>query len=156
MPRSALPEHINEAHEWDGKDDDQHWYTKWRKSVKHLMAFGPRAKESWARWREVPKILFCAKGRGPWRWEYFDGSDTGPMITGKHYVTRCQLWTRWHIALQWPLFFSCHFYPKASDVIPAGQREDRDGKLWLFYIGAKRDADRVYWFPAFYIGRNWK
>ena len=173
MPKSALPEHIDEAHEWNGKDDDQHWYTKWRKYVKSWFAFGPRATERWARWREYPVVLFGIRGRGVWRGESSDGSHqdciSDRVLTrhseheaGDHYVperiylSRVQLFCRWHIQIQWPLFVAFHWYSKSEDVLRFPDKADMDGKLWFFYFGAKRDADRVYWCPAVYVGRNWK
>lgn len=176
MPKSALPDHIDEPHEWDGKDDDDHWYTKWRKKVKHLMAFGPRSPKGIAfglfppfifcrKWREIPTFIFALKGAGPYRWEYKNknridqASNLPPLEKDEEagwYLPRTQLWTRWHFQLQWPLFFAFHFYFKKEDVIRERLREDRDGKLIFFYIGAKRDGDRVYWYPSLYLGLNWK
>lgn len=148
MPKSALPEHLNEPYEWNGKDDDQHWYTSWRKQVKGWFAYGPRAKEKWAKWRESPKVLYFKNWNGPIRYEWEEA--------GAPYISRVQLWCRAHIQFQWPLFVAAHWYQKKKDIVPYPYRGDRDGKLWFFYLGAKRDADRVYWFPALYIGRNWK
>lgn len=165
MPKSALPPHINEPHEWAGKDDDQHWYTSWRKYVKGWMAFGPRATEKWARWRDIPKVLWAMKGNGYWRFES-DGKPDGwsnvedPRTWLKdnpgYYLSRNQYWCESHQAISWPLFYSAHRYKDPKDVIPAGTKEDRDGKILMFYAGAKRDADRVFWFPAVYPGANFK
>ena len=164
VPKSALPEHIDEAHEWDGKDDDQHWYTKWRKYVKGWFAFGPRATERWAKWRKYPIILVAVRGNGFWRFEddVQDGTPTPSHRCMKWasaepwYLSRIQLWTRWHIQIQWPLFIAAHYYKRSEDRLQFPDKADRDGKLWFFYVGAKRDADKVYWCPAIYIGRNWK
>ena len=173
VPKSALPEHIDESHEWDGKDDDQHWYTKWRKKVKHWMAYGPRATEWWARWREYPKTLFAVAGEGFWRFETESETEIGLIGAeftpstdgawyilntdfGNYYITRVQLYSRWHLQIQWPLFIAFHWYVKSEDVLRFPDKTDRDGKLWFFYVGAKRDADKVYWCPAIYLGRNWK
>lgn len=150
MPKSALPEHLDEAHEWDGKDDDDHWYTSWRKHVKGWFAFGPRAMEWWAKFREYPKLLVVVYGRGRLRWENTDGSISDaisqPSFIGNQsflwtgeavYLSRVQYHTNWHIQLQWPLFLGFHF------------------RQWQGYIGFKRDADRVYWL-ALYLGKIWK
>lgn len=145
-PWSALPPHIDEPNEWNGKDDDQHWFTKWRKSVKGWFAFGPRATEWWARWREHPITIFALFGEGDSRWENTDGSITirsvasavfwyAPSGQLKVYLSRIQYWCDWHTQLQWPLFFGFH----------AGN--------WQGYIGFKRDADKVYWL-ALYFGRK--
>ena len=146
MPWSALPPHIDEPHEWDGKDDDDHWYTSWKKQVKGWFAFGPRCTEWWAKTREYPAVLFKLKGKKEWRWE----TDPGPGVTliqcmrrmgDSWYLSRVQKWTPWHIALQWPLFFSSHVTIR--------------GTVWQFYIGMKRDADRVFWVSLFF-GKGWK
>jgi hypothetical protein len=165
MPRSALPEKIDEAHEWSGKDDDQHWYTRWRKYAKPWMAFGPRSKEWWARWREVPVVLYAKKGPGYWRFEadgkpdlWSDVEDPRKFLKYQpsYYLSRNQLWCEWHKQIQWPFFVCEHRYLDPKDVIPVGRREDRDGKIEMKYFGAKRDADRVFWFPAIYPGKNFK
>jgi len=147
----AMPEHINEAHEWNGKDDDDHWYTSWRKQVKGWFAFGPLSAYSWARFRNYPVTLFAVRGKGKFRFEAdrplgletFQWSDTkfdvwfGPHLGFENYLSRVQYYTTWHLALDWPLFLHGHF----------GE--------WQFYIGFKRDADRIYWLSLF-IGKKWK
>lgn len=143
MPWSALPPHINEPNEWDGKDDDDHWYTSWRKQVKGWFAFGPRATEWWARWRELPITLFAVFGPGESRWEndfMAIRAENAPVILfdpTSFYLSRVQYWCKWHIQIQWPLFICVHY---------GG---------WMGYIGFKRDADKVYW-AALYLGRTWK
>lgn len=147
MPWSALPEHLNTPEAWNGYDDDDHWYTSWRKYVKGWFAFGPRATERWARFRNIPIILFAVQGEGRFRLEsdqYPSVSTPEKIFTWRslseplyYYLSRVQYWTNWHIGLQWPLFLHGH----------------RGG--WQFYIGFKRDADRVYWL-ALYFGRIWK
>lgn len=130
-----LPEHINEPHEWNGKDDDDHWYTAWRKYVKGYFCF---------KFGRLPRVVFAARGAGRWRLEddtFSGGLDAGVLVNRKFgggwYLSRVQYWTNWHLALQWPLFLHGHY-----------------GK-WQFYVGFKRDADKVYWL-ALYAGRVWK
>lgn len=143
MPWSALPPHKNRPQYWDGYDDDDHWYTKWRKQVKGWFAFGPRATERWARFREFPITLVAFFGPGESRWEndvMAVRSVNKPVFLfhpTAFYLSRVQYWTDWHVQLQWPLFFGCHF------------------ARYQFYIGFKRDADRVYWLALFF-GRMWK
>jgi hypothetical protein len=153
MPWSALPEHINEPREWAGKDHDKVWYTRWVKYVQGWFAYGPRAKEWWARWRLVPCTLFAMKGNGPWRFE-------GIMRDGKvrFYRSRAQYWTRWHVALQWPLQLTFHWYWRAADVPTTDTRPQNLNikKLVFGYGPVHRDADDVYWFPSFYLGGTWK
>lgn len=142
----ALPEHINEPWEWDGKDDDDHWYTKWKKQVKGWFAFGPLSNYRWARFREYPKFLVGLGDRSLWRIEDNDNNSfyvypferllTQPGLLNL-YVSRVQYKKKWHIGLQWPLFLHGHY------------------GNWQFYIGFKRDADRVYWL-SFFIGHIWK
>lgn len=152
---NALPEHIDEPEEWAGKDDDQHWYTSWRKYVKPLFAY---------RLKRLPRVLWAKRGKGYWRFES-DGKpdlwteDADPRTFLKdhpdYYLSRNQYWCEWHKAVLWPLFFSFHRYKDPKDVIPVGERGDRDGKIQMLYLGAKRDPD-VTWIPAFYPGTGFK
>lgn len=142
MPWDALPPHINEPHEWDGKDDDDHWYTRWRKQVKGWFAFGPRCRARWARFRNWPITLFCWSSNRIYRVE--NDWATQRWVKGETgwnglcwYLSRVQYESDWHIGLEWPLFLHGH----------VGN--------WQFYIGFKRDADKVYWL-ALYFGRIWK
>lgn len=181
MPKSALSPRLLDADNWKGTDDDV-WYMRWRIKLKYLFAYGPRATEWWAKWREFPKTLFALRSKqGVFRvetetwerdsaWEsawwdtfYFNQEQYAYKDYPDHieyspgYLSRVQYYTRWHIQLQWPLMFAVHFYDHAKDVPVYGQpRPDTDGKLTFFYVGAHRDADKVYWFPSAYIGRNWK
>jgi len=150
-PWDCLPEHINEPHEWDGYDDDDHFYTRWRKKVKGWFAIGNaanRSKHKWANWRELPITLFVTHGVGSLRFESTDGSFDIVMPSTKRtwwyevpnsdlYLSRVQYWCGWHIALEWPLFLHGHY------------------GNWQAYIGCKRDADKVYWLSV-YLGRCWK
>jgi hypothetical protein len=143
MPWSALPEHLNSPEKWGGTDDDK-WWMRWRLQIKGWFAYGPRAT-GWAKWREWPVTLFKLGDNSGWRYEddlriyYIKNVEVGDA---KVYLSRIQYLKTWHIQLQWPLFFACHFY--------IGK------KLIYFYIGASRDADKVYWFPAAFIGTTWK
>lgn len=178
--KSALPEHLKSWEAWKGKDDDQHWYTAWRKYIKAWSAFGPRSPHGIAfaftffppfvipvlrKWRNVPKVLFARKKGGAWRFEcdgqedrYDHRDDPKEFLKDNpgYYLSRNQYWCKEHDAIQWPLFYSFHEYSKAEDVLTPGTKEDRDGKITMIYLGAKRDADRIFWFIAFYVGRNFK
>lgn len=148
MPWDALPPHIDQPSEWGGKDDDQHWYTSWRKQVKGWFAYGHRSKHWWAKWRKYPITLFALFGPGESRWEndlMAIRSVNTPVVwySGAFYLSRIQYWCNWHIQLQWPLFMAAHL------------KLGKTKKLYM-YVGAKRDADQVYWCPAIYIGTSWK
>lgn len=151
MPWDALPEHIDEPDEWDNKDDDDHWFTKWRKSFKGWFAYSYRSKHWWARWRAKPITLFALFGPGESRWEndiMAIRALNKPVwwyVPPKYgfYLSRVQYWTDRHFQIGWPLFVSFHFKYGRTGVIQ-------------FYAGAKRDGDCVYWFPAIFIGRGWK
>lgn len=78
MPKSALPEHINDPEEIEAAfpDDSQYgdgWFGrfyKWTHKVsKTWFCFSYRCTEPWAKWRKYPKVLFAVKGNGPWRVE---------------------------------------------------------------------------------------
>ena len=186
MPRSAMPEHLNDPEEIENAfpDDSQFGTTSWwgrlyrwyNKETKTWFAFSYRCTEWWARWRKYPKVLLALKGDGPFRietdgwdsvydadyllneemWAYRDLND----MIGEYsqgYLSRIQYWCRWHFAIQWPLMVSFHFYPKSADVPKYGEiRPDLDGKV-VFGYWNHFDADLVYWMiTSGYIGRNWK
>ncbi len=166
----AMATHFDEQHEINASfaDDGQFkglfgrlWW-KWKKLSKPWEAFGPLSRFWWARFRVYPQTVFAIGGKGPWRIET-DLDDHAYNDDDKYlwfpeasycYLSRQQLWKRWHLQIQWPLFVAFHVYPKAADVLAPGEHTDRDGKLFYFYIGFKRDTDN-YWF-AVYPGRNWK
>lgn len=159
---TSLPGHLNSKNEIEANfpDDSQYgntWYgrpwRRFRKWIKPHTAFSHRDIHWYHRWRKQPITLLALFGKGDSRWEneimairsvntpvclYFPSSNS-------FYLSRVQYWCDWHVQLQWPLFFSFHFQYG---------RRNTDGVQ--FYIGAKRDADGVFWFPAVFIGRTWK
>lgn len=161
MCESALPDGFKKKAAGTNTDWDNGIQKYWNKA---WFAYGPRDKHWYHRWREMPIVLFALFGKGDSRWETSGGelkvrSPNVPILWFRpwnFYLSRIQYWCRWHVQLQWPLFFSCHFYWKAKSVPPYTSDTDTDGKLFYFYIGAHRDADKVYWFPSFYMGFNWK
>lgn len=170
MPKSALPPELQDV-ENHFPDDKQYGdgffgraYTWFQKTTKPWTAFGPRATEKWAKWRDIPKLLWAKKGAGYWRFEadgkqdkWFDGDAKEWLKENPgYYLSRNQYWCVSHQAILWPLFHSFHKYKDPKDVLPVGKKDDRDGKIRMFYVGAKRDADRVFWFPAIYPGSNFK
>lgn len=173
MPISAMPEHLNTKEEIEAAfpDDSQYGTDSWfgraykrhQKMSKTWFAFSYRCTEWWAKWRKYPIILLALRGKGEWRYEVEGGDGTigtGTLFFMKvanGYLSRIQYYTRWHIAVQWPLMVSFHFYPKDEDVPVAGQpRPELDGKLWFAYWG-HYDADNIYWMlTSAYLGKNWK
>lgn len=182
MPKSALSPRLLDADNWKGTDDDI-WYMRWRIKLKYLFAYGPRATEWWAKWREYPKTLFALRSKqgtfrvesetwerdSSWESEFVDtmivNQDMwlGRPVDGyvevfeQGYLSRIQYYTRWSFQIQWPLMVAFHWYWKAADVPVYGQpRPDTDGKLVFVYFGAHRDGDKVYWFPSAFLGRVWK
>lgn len=161
MCESALPPGFHNQAAGTKTDWDNPIQRYWKKS---WFAYGPRDKHWYHKWREMPITLFAAFGEGESRWEA-SGGEFALRALNKTvwffkptlaYLSRVQYYTRWSIQIQWPFLFAFHFYLKATDV-PAGlDSRDTDGKLWFFYIGAHRDADRVYWCPSVYLGKNWK
>lgn len=159
-------------------------WKRWNKWAKPIEAWGPRCPKGigftfwppWIlarKWREIPTTIFCWHSGGYLRLENTDSTAIVPMkmprflffprfetsaasIMTPFYLSRNQHWVRWHIQLQWPLFFCFHRYKSVDDVIPTGERADRDGKITMGYIGAKRDGDRVFWYVAAFFGRNFK
>lgn len=171
MPFSALPDKLNpriNPNAWVGSDNDT-WYARWTLKFQGFFAFGPRATQAWAKWREIPKVLFAIKGKGPWRWEYTDGSIElfdyeGPVLrdktlgASKFYLSRVQYYTRWHFAIQWPLQLTFHIYWKERSIPAIGGRPSNASlKTMLFVYGpTHRDADIVYWILSFFIGGTFK
>jgi hypothetical protein len=156
MPWDALPERLRTPEAWKNTDWDRNFLQRWLLRYKGLFAFGPRATEWWARWREWPITLFAIRGKGKWRleddvtdyrfkmrsrlwWEHTEGL----------YLSRCQKYSRWSFQLQWPLFIAIHWYPDA----------EMKTNPWVIFLGSHRDADKVYWISPFiidFIGRTWK
>lgn len=182
MPKSALPEHLNDEDEIENAfpDDSQYGdsffgrlYRRYNKATKTWFAFSYRCTEWWAKTKTYPMIAFAIRGKGAWRIEHEGGDWVGdsPRIVVMRkmddgYLSRIQYYTRWHFAIQltvWdkiPLIIpmiSFHWYPKAADVPVANQpRPELDGKLWFGYWG-HFDADLVHWLiTSAYLGRNWK
>jgi hypothetical protein len=183
MPKSALSPRLQDPANWTGTDDDN-WLMRWRIPLKGLFAYGPRATEWWAKWREWPKTLFAIRARqGTFRvetetWERDSGWDceydvpylvnekqlfawrnVNPMLVEfvEGYLSRVQYYTRWHFQIQWPFMVAFHFYFKAKDVPEYGKpRPELNNKLFYFYLGAHRDGDKVYWFPSAFMGLTWK
>lgn len=159
----SLPDHLKDPAAWKGTDHDN-WLFRWFIPLKlKYLCFGPRDTHKWHKWREWPFIVAAFKGKGLFRIEndFHDMAIRNDYLLWAKpygdYLSRIQYWTRWHIQIQWPFFVAGHFYFKAKDVPEYGKpRPETDGKLFYFYFGAHRDADKVYWIPSAYIGLNWK
>lgn len=176
MSISAMPEWIKPKSAGTGTDWDW-WGQRWWN--KAWFCYGPRATEWYAKWREFPMIIFAIRSRvsGVFRVETEDWTrdsgrerpalenryvmdsnirltvDDGPMTrTVQGYLSAIQYWTKWHIQLQWPFFFAFHFYIGSVPPFPdhAGDR-----RVIYFRIGARRDADKCYWFPSVFLGLRW-
>jgi hypothetical protein len=183
VPKSALSDRLNDPANWVGTDDDN-WLMRWRLYCKGWFAYGPRATEAWAKWREWPKTLFAIRSKqGTFRletetWErdstiegaydetlivnedlYFFKSTSCPDIDEitSAYLSRIQYYTRWHFQIQWPFMVAFHVYFKTKDVPEYGKpRPDTTNKLFYFYFGAHRDGDKCYWMPSAFLGLTWK
>lgn len=148
-PWDALPPHLNTPEAWKGTDWDKNFLQRWLLKYKGWFAFGPRANEDWACWREWPITLLALRGKGSWRLED-DTEDFRRRLTKGIrwavwegcYLSRIQKWAAWSIQIQWPLFVAIHFYIGKT--------------LVFFYIGAHRDSDKVYWIPSIFLGTVWK
>ena len=140
----ALPKHLQTVEAWAGTDHDN-WMFRWFIPLKlKYLCFGPRDTHKLHKWRDWPILLFALGSSDEWRFEN-DKSDRyslGSQPRDNEYLSRIQYKKDWHIQVQWPLFLACH--------IKIGQ------KPLYFYIGAHRDADKVYWIPSVYIGLKWK
>lgn len=177
MPLSALPIRLQLDENWKGTDDDV-WYMKWRIPLKGLFSYGPRADEWWAKWREWPITVFAIRSKkGSFRTETeeykrdssredynnntsFFMEDNVRLVfwQGKQreivrgYLSAIQYWTKWHIQIQWPFFVAFHFY---IDEVPVYPDHGENKRVLYFRFGARRDADKVFWFPSLYGGLRW-
>lgn len=136
------------------------WFTGW--SWWYLWPIGvmPVARK----WRLLPTVLFAVKGGGPWRIENTDSTiitsldgmpnpmffprleTSAASVMTPFYLSRIQLFCRWHFAISWPFLIQGHFYFRSKDVEkPSGPHEDKDGKVFSFYRGWHRDEDEIYW-----------
>lgn len=153
MVWSALPDHLNphiNPDAWKGKDGE---FKRW---IKGWLAFGPRAKEKWAKFRELPNTLFKFGGEGQWRYESTAGNLQFTKETPSTYLSRIQPWKRWAFSVSWPFFIHFHAFYKKKDVLkyPANDTNHLDiRKCFVFDFGMKRDGDLVYWLTAFLGGR---
>lgn len=151
MCNEALPKHIDEVSEWKGTDHDN-WMFRWFIPLKlKYLCFGPRDSHKWHKWREWPHTLFAIRSKGLWRFEDDKDEHSGGWLEDRvlinrsfpgYYLSRIQKWCDWSFQLQWPLFIAAHL--KIKD------------KVLYFYLGAHRDADKVYWIPSVFIGTVWK
>jgi hypothetical protein len=179
MPRCALPEHLNDPDEIENAfpDDSQYGslWKRWNKMVKPIEAWGPRCPKGIAfsmwppwilsrKWRENPIVLLAQRGPGYWRLEKDGAPDivTADKLSDAmkehpdYYLSRNQYYCRSHWQISWPLFFCWHKYDATAQVMALGTREDKDGQITMGYIGAKRDADKVFWWIAAFFGRCFK
>lgn len=155
MPKSALPPGFKDQAAGTNTDWNNSIQKYWRKS---WFAYGPRATEWWAKWRELPITVLALFGAGENRWESSGGefalrAVSRPIFFFKPsfvYLSAIQYWCRWSFQIQWPFFVAFHFYfDKYQDP------RTSDGKMIYIRFGARRDADKVYWFPSFFIGMSW-
>lgn len=164
MPLSALPPWIKDQAEGTTTDWNNSIQKKWKKS---WFAYGPRATESWAKWREWPITLFALFGKGPARFEgegwerdsgFQEGARMGHLwrfdpakmkLFRPVYLSAIQYWAKWHIQIQWPFFIAFHYY---IDSVPKYPEPSANKRVFYFRFGCRRDADKVYWFPSIFIG----
>jgi len=150
MPSSALPPGYKLG------SDNQSWLMKVKKTCQIWLAAGPRVPSGFFKWRDLPLTVFAARGKGTWRLENTDGTDTDVEGCCKvkwlqtdpdFYLSRIQPWCRWHIALQWPLYLQFHWIYRQKNVVKYLTYQSEFGicKLLTLGIGFKRDSDKVYW-----------
>lgn len=174
MPKSALPPWIKEQSAGTGTDWDNPIQKLWNKA---WFAYGPRAT-GWAKWREWPVTLFAIRSKeGSFRTEtetyerdsarqdYHNRTsffmednirlvfwnDKQREIT-RGYLSAIQYWSKWHIQVQWPFFVAFHYY---IDEVPKVGESTANKRVFYFRFGARRDADKVYWFPSIFVGLTW-
>lgn len=178
MPQSAMPEWIKPQSAGTGTDWDT-WYQRWWN--KAWFAYGPRATQRWAKWREWPTTLFAIRAKeGFFRIEtetferdssrednhnqtkfvmenniravFWNGLDGKEREITRAYLSAIQYWTKWHFAVLWPLHIQFSYY---IDDVPSFPAKAGDRRVVYIRIGARRDADKVYWWPSLFIGLTW-
>lgn len=154
MPRSAVPQHVLDR-DWKGTDNAS-WLMRMKKRIQYVFAAGPNVPSGFWKWRDIPKTLFKLRNKHEWHSFRFENTDGSVILhednagTAKVYLSRIQPWCRWHVSLQWPLFFNCHIIYRTRDVVKYPKYQSAFGikKMFTFGIGFKRDGDKVYWLTA--------
>ncbi len=148
MPKSALPENYVIG------ADNLSPLMQFKKKIQIWLAAGPRVPSGFFRWRDIPILITALRGPGTYRYENTDGTFVTKRYSRLHsfpgieiYLSRIQPWCRWHISLQWPLFFNFHVIYRQKNVAkyPTYRSSFGIDKMVTFGIGCKRDADKIYW-----------
>lgn len=145
--------------------DNQSWLMRQKNKIQVWFTGGPRVPKGFWKWREIPHTLVALKGNGYWRLENTDGTDQMPHLLSfiwngtlsRHYLSRIQPWTRWHIALMFPLAIHFSVIYRSKDVIeyPKYQSDFGWKKGIMGYLGWVRDSDKIYK-PKVYAGGNFE
>lgn len=157
MPIDALPEGFKDQAAGTNTDWNNPIQKYWHKS---WFAYGPRSSHWWAKWREFPITVFAIRGDGVFRVEddkcdFPFGITFRKIFWWEHkdkYLSAIQYWTKWGFQLQWPFHIQAHYY---IDERPRYPEQAGNRRVFYFRIGARRDADKVYWFPSLFIGLQW-
>jgi hypothetical protein len=169
MCKDAMPEWIQDQAKGTGTDWDNPIQKYWHKS---WFAYGPRSSNKWCKWREYPRTLFAIRskfgffrveGEGWERDSSFAAGNYDRILFNRFlqvernflvencilhkkdpgYLSAIQYWCKWHFQIQWPFFIAFHY-------------KITDKYIFYFHFGARRDADKVYWFPSLFLGLTWK
>lgn len=175
---SALPPWIKDHAAGTGTDWDWWGQRWWNRS---WFAFGPRAT-GWRKWREWPVTVFAIRSkegvfrtetetyerdssRADWHnrtsffmennirlvfWHGGNAKENREITQG--YLSAIQYWTKWHVQIQWPFFVAFHY---CIDEVPKMGESTANKRVVYFRFGARRDADKVYWFPSIFVGLTW-
>lgn len=168
MPRSAMPEHLNDKDEIENAfpDDSQYggWfgriYTRFQKATKTWFAFSFRCP-FWPKGWKYPRTWIALGDDKPWRYEVDGGEDFysyRPYTrTEGYYISRIQPYKRWSFVIQRPGIITFHWYPKKADVLDFGTPLSKsDGKVWFGYYG-HYDSDKIFWLvKSLFLGKTFK
>jgi len=158
MPASAYPANYKLG------ADNQGWLMGLKNKIQVWFTGGPRVPSGFFRFREIPKTLVLLSGNGDLRYENTAGSRVFrykdfPLfwVTEPFYLSRIQPWTRWHIALMYPLGIHWSFIYRSKDVVsyPTYQSVFGISKMFAGYLGWIRDSDKIYK-PKVYAGGNFE
>lgn len=174
MPKEALPDHLRfdlNPDAWKGTDNAS-WLMRLKKRIQTVFAGSHRVPKGFWKFREFPTTIFTVRGKGAFRLESSTGDQvyrdndpryrgliwwepTDPDQKGRVYLSRIQIWCRWHFAIQYPLFIQGHVFWRERDIVPWPDYQSDFGisKYFSFQAGWKRDSDGVSW-PTVFIGGN--
>lgn len=154
--KDVIPEKFQDVDKaWIGTDNASA-LMRFKKRIQYWLAIGPLGNHWYCKTRFLPKTLFVKYGGGPLRYENSNGKMTSRVPKSTMYLSRIQCWARWHVAVQWPLFFQAHLVYKQKNVpaYPEYRSDFGIDKMINIQFGFKRDGDEWHILTAFFGGNH--